>query len=518
MSKITSAGIGGWNNRRKIRIKNFRSIVMEDFIELKPITLLFGKNGAGKSSFIKAIKFLGQNLFPITTEQTIYNIDHNIDLGNFRELVFKQNINEEIQINYEEFWENFTESEGDRESKIINYRLNTNFRFCEDEKNLKSVSIEDIVNNFSFVLEPYKINPISDSIILEIISSKLTYEEQKDILEFKFKEGYAGYPNKALDIERSFVSKDLKEFDTTFKTFIKYLDILPFTASNNNYPQTYYRQLINYLWSETEESKRNVADFIINHFIKDIPTLAKKFFNHWYVTPVRERPRSKYKLSGNKFNGNEYYGILSQVDKQNEEYHRYYPGNNSDILKFINDSLISLGLGKKFIIRKDKGFGSAYIKDLQGLDHNLAESSSGLIQIIPIIVATFNALYEYADFVTSFDKDYATEVVIIEQPELHLHPSLQAKLTEFISKGNGTYIIETHSEHMVRKLQVLIAQGKLSKEKVAVYYFDKDGKTGITSIKEMEMEENGFFKEPWPDEFFDDSFNLSMELLTAKRN
>ncbi|MBK6915235.1 MAG: DUF3696 domain-containing protein [Ignavibacteriales bacterium] len=82
----------------------------------------------------------------------------------------------------------------------------------------------------------------------------------------------------------------------------------------------------------------------------------------------------------------------------------------------------------------------------------------------------------------------------------------------------GTYIIETHSEHIIRKIQVLIAQGKLSKEKVAVYYFDKDEKTGITSIKEMEMEDNGFFKEPWPDGFFDDSYNLARELIYARKN
>ena len=83
---------------------------------------------------------------------------------------------------------------------------------------------------------------------------------------------------------------------------------------------------------------------------------------------------------------------------------------------------------------------------------------------------------------------------------------------------NRNFIIETHSEHIIRKVQVLIANGKLDKDRVAVYYFDKDEKSGITSVRKMELEDNGFFKEPWPDGFFDDSFNLSMELLTAKRN
>ena len=71
---------------------------------------------------------------------------------------------------------------------------------------------------------------------------------------------------------------------------------------------------------------------------------------------------------------------------------------------------------------------------------------------------------------------------------------------------------------MIRKIQVLIAKGDIDKNRVAVYYFNKDEKSGTTSIKEMEMEENGFFKEPWPDGFFDDSYNLARELIYARKN
>jgi len=76
--------------------------------------------------------------------------------------------------------------------------------------------------------------------------------------------------------------------------------------------------------------------------------------------------------------------------------------------------------------------------------------------------------------------------------------------------------IETHSEHLIRKIQVLIANGELDRDKVSVMYFDNN--EGSTKIKKMEIEENGFFKEPWPYGFFDDSANLSWELLTANKN
>ena len=76
-------------------------------------------------------------------------------------------------------------------------------------------------------------------------------------------------------------------------------------------------------------------------------------------------------------------------------------------------------------------------------------------------------------------------------------------------------IIETHSEHLIRKLQVLIAKGELAREKVGVWYFKKVN--GITKVEKMEIDENGLFKNDWPDGFFDDSTDLTMELFEALR-
>lgn len=75
---------------------------------------------------------------------------------------------------------------------------------------------------------------------------------------------------------------------------------------------------------------------------------------------------------------------------------------------------------------------------------------------------------------------------------------------------NAIYV-ETHSEHVIKKLQVLIAKKQLSLDDISVLYFDN--KNGKTSIRKLEIEENGFFKEPWPDGFFDESIALGRELI-----
>jgi len=504
--------IGGWKNRRRIKINNFRSLSMPEYIDIRPITLLFGKNAAGKSSLIKAIKFLGHNLFPIQSGPTSFSLDKNNNLGDFEQIIAYRDINKDINIDFEEYWESFSENSERRESNIIHYELKTRFAYDQNEKNFKSLNIEDLVNRLRFNVFPDQKNNYDKEEINGFFNKPVTPAKRAQSFN-KLKDsqyGHAGYPNKNIEIGRSSYYNNSK-----LDKFIKYLDVLPFFNFNSDLQFSYYNQLSEYL--DLNEEQYSAVSFLIQRFILDIPTLSKKFFNHWYVTPVRERPRNKYRLIGNRFDPKEYYGILNQVDLRNETYNKYYPGNEtqSDVLTFINATLFSFGLAKEFFINKEKGFGSAHIVDLFDVEHNLAESSSGLIQLLPIIVASFNALYEYSDYVSMFDADYSTDVIIIEQPELHLHPALQTKLIEFISKSSGgTYIIETHSEHVVRKLQVLIAQG-YRKENIAVYYFDKDNNIGVTSVKEMKFDDNGLFVDKWPEGFFDEKMKLTLELLDS---
>jgi len=62
----------------------------------------------------------------------------------------------------------------------------------------------------------------------------------------------------------------------------------------------------------------------------------------------------------------------------------------------------------------------------------------------------------------------------------------------------------------------MVANGKIDLDKIGVFYFDNN--KGISNIKNMEIESNGFLKETWPNGFFDDSADLSWELLTANKS
>ena len=88
--------------------------------------------------------------------------------------------------------------------------------------------------------------------------------------------------------------------------------------------------------------------------------------------------------------------------------------------------------------------------------------------------------------------------VLMEEPEIHLHPKAQAELASVIVEeakaSNKQVIMTTHSEHIAGRLLTLVAEGKVSPEEVAIYSFEKDDETGVCSASEIEVTTRGQVK------------------------
>ena len=114
------------------------------------------------------------------------------------------------------------------------------------------------------------------------------------------------------------------------------------------------------------------------------------------------------------------------------------------------------------------------------------------------------------------DEFFTGQTLLIEQPEVHLHPHLQAKFIEtLLSIGdNNVYFIETHSEHIIRMLQVLVKTKKfgLKSEDISINYFRKDGKSMIKSIHKINPE-TGKLSPNFPKGFYDVSYDLAFQLM-----
>jgi predicted ATPase len=128
---------------------------------------------------------------------------------------------------------------------------------------------------------------------------------------------------------------------------------------------------------------------------------------------------------------------------------------------------------------------------------NLPDVGFGVSQVLPVVVQCF-----YASPHTT---------IILEQPEIHLHPSVQTALADLFieaaqSREGGAdrkiqVIIESHSEHFLRRLQRRLAEGVVTPDDVALY-FCESGDQGA-ALRPLEVNLYGEIKN-WPENFFGD--------------
>jgi len=127
---------------------------------------------------------------------------------------------------------------------------------------------------------------------------------------------------------------------------------------------------------------------------------------------------------------------------------------------------------------------------------------------------TLSIIVQLLYSVILFDKYSIKSIVLIENPEAHLHPKGQTKIAEFIAKIANfgvQVIVETHSDYILDGLRLAVREDIISHEDTKLYYLELDGE-GNTEVKSPQIDENGLLDE-WPENFFDTSFNNKMKLI-----
>ena len=236
---------------------------------------------------------------------------------------------------------------------------------------------------------------------------------------------------------------------------------------------------------------------------KQIPTSFKRQLQSLrYLGPIRSHAERLYKVPGL----DSYFSGLRGEFTHHRLY--YQPG----LVHLVNEWFEKFEIPYTLSVRPvgDMAISGEYIALVltdrtSGTEVTLADVGFGINQILPIIV-------EGVDFFTGGDD----RILCVEQPEIHLHPKLQANLADLMisniaGRGAKQWIVETHSELLVLRLQRRVRERLIKPSDISVLYVDaKPSTTGGSQIRQLRLDDQGDFIDPWPDGFFEEGFGELM--------
>jgi hypothetical protein len=170
-----------------------------------------------------------------------------------------------------------------------------------------------------------------------------------------------------------------------------------------------------------------------------------------------------------------------------------------DIVAGVSKYLARMQIAERLEVRPlGRSTRYAIVVHHDGVAANLKDVGIGISQVLPVLT-----LAHFAP---------PGSTVLLEEPEIHLHPLAQAVLAELFVEISRTrqiqFIVETHSEHLFRRLQTLIAGQSLTVEDCAMYFVERDGARAL--LRTLEANSFGAITN-WPEKFFGDALGETRE-------
>ena len=503
------------DDMKSIQVKNFRSFQDSGKIEFKNINLFLGKNSSGKSSILR--------LFPLFKQSILHELrgplmwyDETYDYGSFVNVLNRK-------------------PGGDGKMKFL-IEVELPSKHCLDTRCEDCFVYEDKINPFlkdsaTCLLEMVVDGDYKGTFLQEI---KLRLDNHEISLSSKKRAG-------SVEIYLDNVKLNTSPVKWLYKT----TGLFPNMTSKE---PTGHKFLIRELFklSGFESLKTPDVDELINYpsFLEENIYEYLKGLNH---NPLAKVLIDSYKLNTERFSllcGNMnlfaierillFIDKLLQVDFRKSSYiepirfgfERYIrnkdftvneitsSGNNvvdyiqslskkkkNEFVKFIKESL-----GIEILISNEDSKTytdnqSIYVV-VDGEKDNIVDVGQGYSQVLPIAVMLW-------DVASKQHKCEFTDTIVIEQPEVHLHPSMQADMVKLflnalrLSKKRNNpirLVIETHSPVIVNRIGKMIRLKEVKSEEVSVFLFNKEN--GISSIQSTSYGDDGRIKK-WPIGFLD---------------
>lgn len=247
------------------------------------------------------------------------------------------------------------------------------------------------------------------------------------------------------------------------------------------------------------------------------PTVLSKFesfFTNLYKT-IEQNFSQMYFVDSIRATSQRLYFFDSQSSNFNSFISDFLKRNYDEKEKaFLEKWLKEFEIADKLKIELIRGAGSQifFIKDDEKV--NLVDLGYGVTQFLPILLKII-----YCD-------NIGKKRMVIEEPETNLHPKFQSKLADLFIDAYKTFeinfIVETHSEYLIRKLQFLTASGEVNTEDAILYYIGnpnpKKRENGEEQVKKIQILKNGRLSKPLGSGFYDEADNLSLAMMKFSLN
>jgi len=457
------------------------------------------KNGTGINGILKSLQYRNEDgVVFFSMEIRDDNVTHiEIDFG-FLHRKFLEEIEREIKY-YDNLLHNHVQnslSEDSAEKENSKLILNP-FKFYGRFFNPSAEEIRDYEKrkeNFKKVsqqvIKPLEINENGKDELSEE-DKKGWVEAKKELIEVqaRLKESH----EKLEQIENEIFEKRFKEIDKEKLSVDEFL--------SDYFKQDYFFESLS---AQDEFSAFGVlflSKFVHYNICNSISEL-KKELNFNYISSIRNSPNRFYVKDKETSFGT----ILSDFLEKN-------PQADEKVKKFLNKYLAYFDIGEQIKIERNSDYGTYSITVYkQGKKINLLDLGFGISQVMPILLQVL---------LTAFDGN--TSSIIIEEPETNLHPALQSKLADMVIDANKVFgiqfIIETHSEYLIRRLQGLVANKKIDSKKISMYYFNHPDKIpeGEPQVYQINIEDDGALSKNFGKGFYDEAANLNIALYNYSK-
>lgn len=229
-----------------------------------------------------------------------------------------------------------------------------------------------------------------------------------------------------------------------------------------------------------------------------------------YLGPLREEPQvvsptgARYRALPAGIKGEYTADLLARSKDQIVRYNDWNNRARKDPLPLALTRWVAhLGLGEEVTVEDQGKLGRGLRMQVNGVERDLTTIGVGASQLLPVLAVILTAA--------------SGNVILLEQPELHLHPLVQSRLADFFlyARTDVKLVVESHSEYMVTRIRRRVVEEPKLLDRVAVLFAEQH--KGVTEIRRLYLDRLGNFSD-WPRGFFDTQDSESAELAQAVRN